>query len=82
FHVSAIVGTIFSPAVFSYGSQYNFTSIFISHNLSVIHYISDNIMVMHKGKIIESGTANEIMFSAKEKYTQTLLEAVPKSIWN
>jgi peptide/nickel transport system ATP-binding protein len=56
-------------------AEYNFTSIFISHNLSVIHYISDRIMVMNKGKIIESGTADEIMFSPKEDYTKQLLEA-------
>jgi peptide/nickel transport system ATP-binding protein len=60
--------------------EYNFTSIFISHNLSVIHYISDRIMVMNKGKIIESGTADEIIFSPKENYTKELLAAVPGAI--
>jgi peptide/nickel transport system ATP-binding protein len=58
-------------------AAYNFTSIFISHNLSVIHYISDRVMVMNKGKIIESGTADEILFSPKENYTKELLAAVP-----
>jgi peptide/nickel transport system ATP-binding protein len=58
-------------------AEYNFTSIFISHNLSVIHYISDRIMVMNKGKIIESGTADEIIFSSKEDYTRELLAALP-----
>jgi peptide/nickel transport system ATP-binding protein len=61
-------------------AEYNFTSIFISHNLSVIHYISDRIMVMNKGKIIESGTADEIIFSPKENYTKELLAAVPGAI--
>jgi peptide/nickel transport system ATP-binding protein len=56
-------------------AEYNFTSIFISHNLSVIHYISDRIMVMNKGKIVESGTADDIMFSPKENYTKELLAA-------
>ncbi len=56
---------------------YNFTSIFISHNLSVIHYISDRVMVMNKGKIIESGTADEIIFNPEENYTKELLAAVP-----
>jgi peptide/nickel transport system ATP-binding protein len=56
-------------------TEYNFTSIFISHNLSVIHYISDRIMVMNKGKIVESGTADDIMFSPKENYTKELLAA-------
>ncbi len=58
-------------------SVYNFTSLFISHNLSVIHYISDRVMVMNKGKIIEEGTADEIMFSPNQAYTQELLNAVP-----
>ncbi len=58
-------------------AEYIFTSIFISHNLSVIHYISDRIMVMNKGKIIESGIADEIMFSPKENYTIQLLDAAP-----
>lgn len=57
-------------------AEYNFTSIFISHNLSVIHYISDRVMVMNKGKIIESGTADEIIFNPKENYTKELLAAV------
>jgi peptide/nickel transport system ATP-binding protein len=59
-------------------AEYNFTSIFISHNLSVIHYISDRIMVMNKGKIIESGTSDEIIFNPKEQYTRELLEAAPR----
>jgi peptide/nickel transport system ATP-binding protein len=63
-------------------TAYNFTSIFISHNLSVIHYISDRVMVMNKGKIIESGTADEIIFNPKENYTKELLAAVPGNILN
>ncbi len=57
-------------------SQYNFTSIFISHDLSVIHYISDRVMVMHKGKIIEQNSADEIFYNPKENYTKELLNAV------
>ena len=57
-------------------AQYNFTSIFISHDLSVIHYISDRVMVMHKGKIIEQNTADEIFYHPKENYTKELLNAV------
>jgi peptide/nickel transport system ATP-binding protein len=56
---------------------FNFTSIFISHDLSVVHYISDRILVMNKGKIIESGTADEIMNHPKEDYTRQLIEAIP-----
>ncbi len=63
-------------------TTHQFTSIFISHNLSVIHYISDRVMVMHNGKIIETGTADEIMFSPKEQYTRELLEAVPAALFS
>ncbi|MBC7867170.1 MAG: ABC transporter ATP-binding protein [Gloeobacteraceae cyanobacterium ES-bin-316] len=56
---------------------YRFTSIFISHDLSVVHYISDRILVMHKGKIVEEGTADEIMYRPTEPYTKALIEAIP-----
>ncbi len=58
--------------------ELGFTSIFISHDLSVVHYISDRIMVMNKGKIVETGSADEIYFNPKEKYTQDLIAAIPK----
>lgn len=57
--------------------QYRFTSIFISHDLSVVHYISDRILVMNKGKIVEEGTARHIMESPKEAYTRALIDAIP-----
>jgi peptide/nickel transport system ATP-binding protein len=57
--------------------EFNFTSIFISHDLSVVHYISDRILVMNQGKIVESGTADEILNHPKEEYTRQLIEAIP-----
>lgn len=58
-------------------AKFNFTAIFISHNFPVVHYISDRILVMKNGKIIEEGLANEIIFNPKEDYTKELLAAVP-----
>jgi peptide/nickel transport system ATP-binding protein len=58
-------------------AKFNFTAIFISHNFPVVHYISDRIMVMKAGKIIEEGTANDIIFNPKQNYTKELLAAVP-----
>jgi peptide/nickel transport system ATP-binding protein len=58
-------------------AMFNFTAIFISHNFPVVHYISDRIMVMQKGKIIEEGSANDIIFNPKQDYTKELLAAVP-----
>jgi ATPase components of various ABC-type transport systems, contain duplicated ATPase len=60
--------------------EFGFTSIFISHDLSVVRYISDRIMVMNKGKIEETGTANEVYFHPKEEYTKKLIASIPKGI--
>jgi peptide/nickel transport system ATP-binding protein len=57
--------------------EFGFTVIFISHDLSVVRYISDRIMVMKSGEIIETGPADEIYFNPKTEYTRTLLNAVP-----
>lgn len=51
--------------------------IFISHDLSVVHYIADNIAVMRRGQIVEYGTAAEVFQSPQHEYTRTLLAAVP-----
>lgn len=56
----------------------NLTMIFITHDLSVAEFLSDNIMVMQKGKIVEYGTSEEIFNHPKSDYTKTLLSAVPK----
>lgn len=60
--------------------EFGFTSIFISHDLSVVRYISDRIMVMNKGKIEESGTANEVYFHPKTAYTKKLIASIPKGM--
>ncbi|MEJ7611199.1 MAG: ABC transporter ATP-binding protein [Ferruginibacter sp.] len=58
-------------------ADYRFTAIFISHDLSVIRYISDRVIVMEKGRIIETGTSEDIFFHPKENYTKELLASVP-----
>jgi len=57
--------------------EFGFTSIFISHDLSVVRYISDRILVMHKGKIVERGTAEQIYHHPQNEYTQKLIDAIP-----
>jgi peptide/nickel transport system ATP-binding protein len=57
--------------------EYGFTVVFISHDLSVVHYISDRIMVMQKGKIIETGDAAAIYHYPMQAYTQQLIAAIP-----
>lgn len=58
----------------------NLTYIFISHDLSVVKFISDELAVMNKGKIIEKASAEAIYADPKEDYTKTLLSAIPKGI--
>ena len=60
--------------------ELKFTAIFISHDLSVVHYISDRILVMQKGKIVETGTASEVFDEPREEYTRQLVEAIPSRI--
>ncbi len=54
------------------------TMIFISHDLSVVHYMADNIAVMRRGKLVEYGTADAVFHHPAHDYTRTLLAAVPK----
>lgn len=58
-------------------SELGFTCIFISHDLSVVHYISNRIMVMNHGKIEETGTADEVFFNPKKEYTRRLIASIP-----
>ena len=53
------------------------TMIFISHDLSVVHYLADSIAVMQRGRIVEYGTADAVFNHPQNPYTQTLLAAVP-----
>ena len=53
------------------------TIIFVAHNLSVVKHISDRIMVMYLGKVMEIGTADELAYDAQHPYTRSLLSAVP-----
>ncbi len=59
-------------------AEFGFTAIFISHDLGVVKYISDRIMVMNKGEIVETGNATEVYYNPKETYTQQLIQAIPK----
>ena len=60
--------------------EFGFTIIFISHDLSVVRYISNRIMVMNKGKIEETGNADQVFYHPQKAYTQQLIASVPKGL--
>ena len=57
--------------------DFNFTYIFISHDLSVVKFMSDRMIVMNKGKIEEMGDPEEIYYHPKSDYTKRLIAAIP-----
>ena len=59
-------------------NKFNFTYIFISHDLSVVKFLSDRLMIMQKGQIVEMGEADSIYANPKQEYTRKLIEAIPQ----
>src|SRR5699024_860152 len=51
--------------------------VFISHDISTVRFISDSIIVMNHGKVVEHGSAAQIFTEAEDAYTRTLLAAAP-----
>jgi peptide/nickel transport system ATP-binding protein len=58
--------------------EYGLSYIFISHDLAVVKYISDQIMVMNQGEIVEIANADEIYLNPRQEYTRKLLASIPK----
>jgi peptide/nickel transport system ATP-binding protein len=58
-------------------TDFQLTYIFISHDLSVVKFMSDRILVMNQGKIVEEGTADTIYREPQEEYTRKLIAAIP-----
>ncbi|MEO1030108.1 MAG: ABC transporter ATP-binding protein [Bacteroidota bacterium] len=61
-------------------SQFGFTYIFISHDLAVVKYMADQLLVMNKGKIEEIGDADNIYAFPEKAYTKKLIDAIPKGL--
>ena len=57
--------------------DFGFTCIFISHDLSVVKYMSDRILVMEKGRLVELDEADKVYYSPKSEYTSRLIESIP-----
>lgn len=62
--------------------EFSFTYIFISHDLSVVKFMSDRMVVMNQGKIEEMGDADQIYSDPKTEYTKKLISAIPKGELN
>lgn len=58
--------------------EFKFTYIFISHDLSVVKFMSDRMVVMNQGRIEEMGDADDICNNPKSEYTQKLISSIPK----
>jgi peptide/nickel transport system ATP-binding protein len=58
--------------------EFGLTYVFISHDLAVVKYMADDILVMNQGEIVERGTSEEIYASPQHPYTQQLLAAIPR----
>jgi len=54
-----------------------FTAVFISHDLSVVRYLSDHVLVIEKGRIVESGEVESVYRNPQTEYTRSLIESIP-----
>lgn len=60
--------------------EHNLTLLFITHNIGVVEYLSDQTVVMYKGKIVEQGATAQVCGNPQDAYTQKLLAAVPRLV--
>ncbi|MEO5672798.1 MAG: dipeptide ABC transporter ATP-binding protein [Ramlibacter sp.] len=58
--------------------EFGLTYVFISHDLAVVKYMADDILVMNQGEIVERGTSDEIYANPRHPYTRQLLAAIPR----
>ncbi|MFZ6845503.1 ABC transporter ATP-binding protein [Undibacterium sp. RuTC16W] len=60
--------------------EFGLSYIFISHDLAVVKYIADQVMVMNKGKVVELANSDDLYLNPTQAYTKTLLNAIPRGL--
>jgi peptide/nickel transport system ATP-binding protein len=60
--------------------EFGMSYIFISHDLSVVKYMADQVMVMHQGKVVEIANSDDLYRNPQQAYTKSLLSAIPKGL--
>jgi peptide/nickel transport system ATP-binding protein len=60
--------------------EFGLTYLFISHDLAVVKYMADDILVMSEGSIVEHGTSDDIYSRPQHPYTKQLLRAIPRGL--
>jgi len=58
--------------------EFGMTYVFISHDLAVVKYMADEMLVMNQGAIVESGPADAIYADPQNEYTRKLMDAIPR----
>ena len=58
-------------------SELGLSYLFITHDLAVVRLLADDVVVMEKGKVVESGPSDELFANPRQEYTQRLIAAVP-----
>jgi len=58
-------------------AEHGLAYLFISHDLAVVRQVSDHVGVMHRGRVVEQGTAEQILLDPREDYTRELVAAIP-----
>ena len=60
-------------------TELSLTMLFISHNLAVVKQVSDDVVVLYRGEVVEAGAADDLFANPRNEYTRLLLDAVPGS---